>query len=103
MSLVWSGAEETWLQSSLSGGGDRRDLTQGWEGRTRGVVSKYDTWARMDPEFWTIFIIISEVFFLFVVTERNQKQCYCVGCFPVPGAALYVWKMTLYAMYLASK
>lgn len=42
-------------------------------------------------------------FFLFVVTERNQKQCYCVGCFPVPGAALYVWKMTLYAMYLASK
>lgn len=83
MSLVWSGPKETWLQSSLSDGGDRRDLTQGWEGRTRGVVSKYDTWARMDPEFWTIFII-SEVFFLFVVTERNQKQCYCVGCFPVP-------------------
>lgn len=42
-------------------------------------------------------------FFLFVVTERNQKQRYCDGCFPVPGAALCVWKMTLYAMYLASK
>lgn len=68
------------LQSSLGNGGDQRDLTQGWEGRTKGVVSKYDAWARVDPEFWTIFIVISEVF-LFVVTERNQKQCYCVGCF----------------------
>lgn len=68
------------LQSSLCDGGDRRDLTQGWEGRTKGVVSKYDAWARMDPEFRTIFIIISEFFLLFVVTERNQKR-YCVGCF----------------------
>lgn len=69
MSLVWSGPVESWqkwlvrLQSSLSDGGDRRDLTQGWEGRTKGVVSKYDAWARMNPEVWTIFIIVSEVFF----------------------------------------
>lgn len=69
MSRVWSGPVESWqkwlvrLQSSLGDGGDRRDLTQGWEGRTKGVVSKYDAWARMDPEVWTIFIIVSEVFF----------------------------------------
>lgn len=64
---------------SLSDEGDRRDLTQGWEGRIKGVVGKH-TWARMDPEFWTVFIIISG-FFFFVIIETNQKQCYCVGCF----------------------
>lgn len=110
MSLVWSGPEETWqkwlvrLQSSLSNGGDRRDLTQGWEGRTRGAVSKYDAWARMDPEFRTIFIIVSEVFFFpFCSHRKKPKTMLLCWIFPVPGAALYVWKMTLYAMYLASK
>lgn len=41
---------------SLSDEGDRRDLTQGWEGRVKGVVGKQDAWTRMDSEFWAIFI-----------------------------------------------
>lgn len=49
---------------SLNDEGDRRGLTQGWEGRVKGAVGKQDAWERMDPEFWAVFIII---------TEANQK------------------------------
>lgn len=43
---------------SLSDEGDRRDLTQGWDGRVKGF-GKQDARSRMDSEFWEVFIIVS--------------------------------------------
>lgn len=73
---------------SLSDEGDRRDLTQGWEGRIKGVVGKH-TWARMDPEFWTVFIIISG-FFFFCNHRNKPKAMLLCWMFSVLGAALCV-------------
>lgn len=58
---------------SLSDKCDRRGLTQGREGRVKGVVGKRGAWERMDSEFWAVFIITTGFFFFFVITETNLK------------------------------